>query len=336
MYSDLSEAELVTYESAQTDPDDFDQFWSDTLAQARAKAFAPIIERVETPLTTLEVYDVTFSGYDGQPIKAWLRVPAGATDRPLPAIVQFVGYGGGRGHALENLLWASAGFASFQMDTRGQGSVWSAGDTPDPNGAGPHYPGYLTRGIESRESYYYRRLITDAVRAVDTAGQLDLVDASRVAAFGQSQGGGLTLAVAGLVPSLAAVAPCVPFLCDFPRASVITDAFPYKEIGSYLAVHRDRAAQVHEVLAYFDGVNFARRAQSPAIFSASLMDSTCPPSTVYGAFNNYAGTDKSLSLWTYNGHEGGGIIDEERAIAFFNTTLGGIPAARGGEAVPVS
>jgi cephalosporin-C deacetylase len=336
MYSDLSEAELVTYESAQTDPDDFDQFWSDTLAQARAKAFAPIIERVETPLTTLEVYDVTFSGYDGQPIKAWLRVPAGATDRPLPAIVQFVGYGGGRGHALENLLWASAGFASFQMDTRGQGSGWSAGDTPDPNGAGPHYPGYLTRGIESRESYYYRRLITDAVRAVDTAGQLDLVDASRVAAFGQSQGGGLTLAVAGLVPSLAAVAPCVPFLCDFPRATVITDAFPYKEIGSYLAVHRDRAAQVHEVLAYFDGVNFARRAQSPAIFSASLMDSTCPPSTVYGAFNNYAGTDKSLSLWTYNGHEGGGIIDEERAIAFFNTTLGGIPAARDGEAVPVS
>ena len=325
MYIDLPEGELATYESVQKDPDDFDEFWSDTLAQARAKAFAPIIERVETPLTTLDVYDVTFSGYDGQPIKAWLRVPAGAPHRPLAAVAQFVGYGGGRGHPLDNLLWASAGFASFQMDTRGQGSGWSTGDTPDPNGAGPHYPGFLTRGIETREGYYYRRVIADAVRAVDTVRELDMVDASRVAAFGQSQGGGLTLAVSGLVPDLVAAAPCVPFLCDFPRASVITDAFPYKEIGSYLAVHRDRAAQVQDVLAYFDGVNFARRAHSPAIFSASLMDSTCPPSTVYGAFNSYAGPDKSLSLWTYNGHEGGGIIDEERAIAFVNAILQTIP-----------
>src|SRR5690606_2779638 len=171
----------------------------------------------------------TFSGFDGQPVKAWLRVPKGVTG-PLPAVVHYVGYGGGRGHHLENLLWASAGFAHFQMDTRGQGSGWSMGATPDPVGTGPQYPGVMTRGIDSRESYYYRRLFTDAVRAIDTVRELAFIDAGRVAVFGQSQGGGIALAVAGLVPDIAAVAPCVPFLCDFPRATVITDAYPYKEI----------------------------------------------------------------------------------------------------------
>jgi cephalosporin-C deacetylase len=310
---------LRSYQSAQVDPEDFDGFWEDTIAAARSAAFPVVVKRLKTPLTTLEVFDVTFSGFGGQPVKAWLRMPANA-DGEVPAVVQFVGYGGGRGHALENLLWASAGFASFQMDTRGQGSAWSAGDTADPDGSGPQYPGFMTRGIRSRESYYYRRVFTDAVRAVDTVRELDGVDPANVTAFGQSQGGGITLAVAGLVPDLAAVAPCVPFLCDFPRATTLTDNFPYKEIGNYLAMHRDSARDVHAVLAYFDGVNFARRASAPAVFSTSLMDTVCPPSTVFGAFNAYAGP-KSITVWEYNGHEGGQIFDEERAIAFFRETL---------------
>lgn len=319
MNTDLSAAELLDYRSDQVDPADFDAFWADTIAAARRAAAAPVIVRVETPLTSIEVYDVTFSGSDGHPIRGWLRVPAGASG-PLPAVVEFIGYGGGRGHALENLLWASAGYVSFHMDTRGQGSGWSQGVTPDPTGTGPQYPGVMTRGIDMRESYYYRRVFTDAVRAIDTVRALPQVDASRVAVYGVSQGGGIALAVSGLVDGLAAVAPRVPFLCDFPRATRITDAFPYREVASYLAVHRDRVQQTHAVLAYFDGVNFARRATAPALFSASMMDEVCPPSTVYGAFHAYRG-DKDMSLWEYNGHEGGGIVDYELALDFFAATF---------------
>lgn len=315
MYVDMPETQLPEYRSSQSEPGDFDAFWDESIAAARAVASDVRIEPVDSGLTTLDVFDVTFSGWDGQPVKAWLRVPKGATG-PLPAVVQYIGYGGGRGHHLENLLWASSGFVSFQMDTRGQGSVWSRGDTPDPVGSSPQGPGMMTKGIESRETYYYRRVFTDAVRAIDTVRDLPLVDPARVFVFGQSQGGGIALAVAGLVPDLAAVAPCVPFLCDFPRATVITDAYPYKEIRDFLAVHRDKVDAVASVLPYFDGVNFARRAQAPAHFSASQMDATCPPSTIYGAYNVYAG-ETSMSLWQYNGHEGGGILDEQRALAFF-------------------
>jgi cephalosporin-C deacetylase len=315
MFTDLPEPALREYRSTQTDPDDFDEFWATTLAETRAHPLDLRVDRVETGLTTVDVYDVTFSGWAGQPVRAWLRVPAAAKG-PLPAVVQFVGYGGGRGAAVENLCWSSAGFAHLQMDTRGQGSGWSLGATPDPDGSGPAHPGVMTRGIDSRETYYYRRVFADAVRAVEAARELDVVDASRVSVVGGSQGGGIALAVAGLVPDLAAVAAYVPFLCDFRRATVITDADPYKEIGRYLAVHRHRASSVHDVLAYFDGVNFARRATAPALFTTALMDPTCPPSTVFGAFHAYAGA-ADVTVWPYNGHEGGGFEDDLLALALF-------------------
>ncbi|MFF1877060.1 acetylxylan esterase [Leifsonia sp. NPDC058230] len=312
MFTDLAEADLREYSGSQLDPADFDEFWADTLDESRAFALEVTVEPVSSPVKTVEIFDVTFSGYRGQPVKAWLRVPAGA-EAPLPALVQFVGYGGGRGHAVENLLWASAGFAHFQMDTRGQGSSWSSGDTPDPDGSGPAYPGVMTRGIESRETYYYRRVFVDAVRAVEAARSLPSVDPSRVSVLGFSQGGGIALAVAGLVPDLHAAFPFVPFLCDFPRATTITDDYPYQEIVRYLAVHRDKASTVFETLRYFDGVNFAKRAASPALFSTALMDPTCPPSTVFAAYNSYA-ADKEITVWPYNAHEGGALQDELNAL----------------------
>ncbi|MHA7984562.1 acetylxylan esterase [Rathayibacter sp. CAU 1779] len=313
MFVDLPEAQLRVRTSDQLDPDDFDAFWARTLGEARAFPLDVELVPIDTGLTSIDTFDVTFNGFGGQPIKAWLRVPAGASG-PLPTIVQYQGYGGGRGHALENLLWASAGFAHFHMDTRGQGSGWSIGATADPDGSGPAYPGVMTRGIESPDTYYYRRLFTDAVRAVDAARSLEKVDASKTIVAGASQGGGITLAVAGLVPDLFAAFPRVPFLCDFRRASVITDSHPYKEIGRYLAVHRDRIEAVHGVLAYFDGVNFAKRATAPAWFTTALMDDVCPPSTVFGAFNAYAGASKEIDIWPYNGHEGGQIEDEQQML----------------------
>ena len=327
MYTDMSEASLTAYRSTQTEPADFDAFWADTLAEAEGHPLEVTATLVtDAPgspaLSTLDVYDVTFAGFGGQTVSAWLRVPAGTT-RPLPAIVQFHGYGRGRGQAFENLLWASAGYAHFDMDVRGQGSGGSTGVTPDDDGgtrSGPQVPGFMTRGIEAPSSYYYRRLYTDAVRAVAAARALDLVDETRVGVMGTSQGGGIALAVAGLVPGLTAVVARVPFLCDFARASVITDALPYREIAQYLAVHRLSVAQVYETLSYFDGVNFAKRATAPAVFTAGLMDAICPPSTVFGAFHSYAGP-KDVTVWQYNGHEGGAWEDDALALRTFGEHL---------------
>ncbi|GAA3351237.1 acetylxylan esterase [Amorphoplanes nipponensis] len=320
MLTDLSGDELLAYRSTQTEPADFDDFWAKTLAEAAAHDLDVSVRPVDTGLTTVTTHDVTFRGYAGQPVRAWLRLPATAAG-PLPTVVQYVGYGGGRGNALENLFWSSAGFAHLLMDTRGQGSGWSTGDTPDPGSGAPQGPGVLTRGINDPADYYYRRLYTDAVRAVDAARSLPQVDPDRLAVVGGSQGGGTALAVAGLRSDLAAAVSFVPFLCDFPRATRITDAYPYREVADYLAVHRERVDRVHRTLAYFDGVVFARRASAPALFSVALMDAICPPSTVYAAYQEYRG-DRELQVWPYNGHEGGGILDEARALRFLRERLG--------------
>lgn len=308
MFLDLPESELRAYRSAQNAPADFDEFWGRTLAESRTHALITRLEPVETGLTTMDVYDVRFGGFGGEPIAAWLRIPRGV-DGPIPALVQFHGYGRGRGDAVENLLWASSGFAHFEMDTRGQGWSGSRGVTPDTGSSAGQVPGFLTRGIESPENYYYRRVFTDAVRAVEAARSLENVDPLDVAVFGVSQGGGIALAVAGLVPGLAHVVARVPFLCDFPRAVVATDRAPFRELTDHLAHYRDREAQVLHTLSYFDGVNFSRRAHAPATFTVALMDPICPPSTVYAAYNEYRGP-KSLHTWRYNAHEGGGVDDD--------------------------
>ena len=258
---------------------------------------------------------MTFPGFDGQPIRGWLQLPAGAGG-PLPCVVTYVGYGGGRSLPADHLLWASAGYAHLVMDTRGQGSGWTPGDTPDAGAAGdPQAPGVMTRGIEDPAGYYYRRLMTDAVRAVDAAKAHPAVDPARIAVGGGSQGGGLALAVAGLRSDLRAAFMDVPFLCHYRRASEITDAAPYVELAMWCRAHRDRVDAAFRTLAYFDGVHFAPRASVPGLFSVALMDEVCPPSTVYAAYNRYAGP-KRITVWPYNGHEGGGPFQIREQIAF--------------------
>ncbi|MFD1661806.1 acetylxylan esterase [Streptomyces caeni] len=306
---DLPLHELREYRSASIEPADFDAFWTKTLQDTREHDLGARFEPVETGLKTLQVYDVTFAGFGGHTVKGWLSVPASA-DGPLPTVVEFLGYGGGRALPHMHLLWASAGCAHFVMDTRGQGSAWGGGETPDPVGSAPAFPGFVTRGVEDPETYYYRRLFTDGVRAVEAARTHPLTDASRTAVVGASQGGGLTIAVGGLVPDLVAVAPDVPFLCDFPRATTLTDRAPYREIGNYLRTHRGRTERVMRTLSYFDGVHFAARGRAPALFSAALEDQTCPPSTVFAAFNAWAHEDKTIEVYDFNDHEGGGPYQE--------------------------
>jgi cephalosporin-C deacetylase len=312
VFTDIPEAELWKYRSDVPDPADFDEFWSSTLAEAAEHPLDVQAEPWESGLSTVDVWDVTFSGFGGHRIKAWLLLPAGASG-PLPGVVEYIGYGGGRGNPLESLVWSSAGYAHLIMDSRGQGAGHRKGSTADPGGSGPAFSGVMTRGIEDPKDYYYRRLFTDAVRAVDALKSFPQVDSERVAAVGGSQGGAITIAVAGLRNDLAAAVAFVPFLSDMRRASTITDHYPYRELGQYLAVQRDRTDMVFRTLSYFDGVNFARRATAPISYSVALMDGVCPPSTVFASYHEYAGP-KQITVWPYNGHEGGAIEDSVMAL----------------------
>lgn len=297
---DLDLAGLHKYLPDVRQPDDFDEFWADTLEQSRVLRRAPTITALESGIDVFEVSDFRFSGFDGEQVSAWMVTPP----TPRGTIVEFNGYGGGRGFPHERLWWPAAGYRWIFMDTRGQGSAWgSGGVTPDPHGSDPHVPGFMTQGILSPDTYYYRRVFTDAVMLAETLVEEGVIDGTLVVTGG-SQGGGIALAVAGL-GQVDGVMCDVPFLCHFERALTITDSYPYREIADYLSVHRGAGDAVSRTLSYVDGVNFAKRAGAPALFSTALMDSVCPPSTVFAAKNLYGGPAE-IVVYPFNGHEGGG------------------------------
>lgn len=301
---DLTLDELVRYCPDVAEPRDFDEFWAATLDEADSYDLDVVAEEVETPYRTVQIRDVSFRGFNGDRISAWLVTPRWHT-APMPVVVEYLGYNSGRDVPGTHLQWASAGYAHLVVDTRGQGAAFGGqGDSPDSYGSEPCAPGFLTRGIARKETYYYRRVFTDAVRAISAARMLPGVNAQRVAVHGISQGGGIALAVAGLVGDLAAVLPDVPFLCHFRRAIEVSTEDPYAEIVRYLAVQRGNAERVLDTISYFDGVNFAKRATAPALFSVALLDQVCPPSTVFAAHNHYAAS-KELAIYPYNDHEGG-------------------------------
>lgn len=321
--TDLPLDQLWDYRPDLPEPEGLDEFWGKTLAAAADLPLEVHAERVDSGLVTIETYDVTYAGFGGDPVRAWLHLPSAGVRAPgpLPGVVQFMGYNGGRGLAHEHTFWAAAGFAHLVMDTRGQGSGWTVGDTPDPAGGGPAQPGFLTRGIESPDRHFYRRVFVDAVRAVAVLRQRPEVDPERVAAAGTSQGGGIALAVSALVPGLAAVLPDVPFLCDLRRAAEIAPGDPYAEVARYLGAHRGRVDDVFDTLAHFDGAILGRRAQAPALFSVALMDQICPPSTVFAAYHSYGGP-KEIEVYAFNDHEGGEAFQQRRQLGWLRARLG--------------
>lgn len=338
---DLPLEQLERYAPPVPEPADFDAFWGSTLKAARSSEAVLEVRPVSNSLRLVESWDVTFAGFGGDPIRAWYTRPAGV-ETPLPAVVEFVGYGRGRGLPQERLTWPVAGYAHLLMDCRGQGDQYgSGGETPDPHATphGGHWP--ITRGILAPEDYYYRRLITDAVRAVDAIRELPGVDPARIIAAGNSQGGGLALAVAGLVPDLAVLICTAPLLCHPRRAIDITEAGPYGEIVTYLSVHRDAEQAVRRTLSYVDGVAFARRAHAPAHFGVGLRDNICPPSTVFAAYNQYGAhhrdrdgdgggdgegralsnssvPDRTIEVYRFNHHEGGEAVQVERQLQWLS------------------
>lgn len=321
---DLSFEELQRCRVTTSEPHDLDDFWQSAIGAAHAVA-QPLQRRPYRPDVygeRLLVEDLTFSGADGHPIRAWFMAPMDAPPRSLACRVTFIGYGGGRGLPLDHTAYAAAGHAVLVMDSRAQGGEWAMGATGDP-GAGAstsEHPGVMTRGIADRDTYYYRRLYVDAVRAVESAAEHPLVDADRIGVAGHSQGGGLSIAAAALLPDGIRVCHAgMPFLCGIRRSLEVASEPPYTEIVEYLRLQPELAEAALATLDYIDCAHLASRVRARSLWCVGLMDPICPPSGVFAAFNALA-AEKEIAVFPYSEHE---IpqVHAERQLAEFTAAV---------------
>jgi cephalosporin-C deacetylase len=133
------------------------------------------------------------------------------------------------------------------------------------------------------------------------------VDARRVGAMGGSQGGGLTLACVALEPRIRRAAPMFPFLCDYKRVwemDLAKDA--YDELKTYFRQfdpRHEREADIFYRLGYIDVQHLAPRIRARVLMGTALMDTICPPSSQFAAYNKIR-SPKAMVLYPDFGHEG--------------------------------
>lgn len=305
---DLPLDQLPSYKPKLTRTKNFTMFWSDNLAQSAEQVLNPKATDVQYFTDRVRVTKVTFDGFhDMSPITG-LFIKSAESEGKAPTLVFYHGYSINKGPATDYLGWALLGFNVFAVDVRGQ-----LGESMDYARYDHGYAtGHMTKGVLDENSYYYRYVFMDCCRAVDYVLGRDDVDGSRVGVTGISQGGGLSIATAGLHKRVSLMISSVPFLCDFQRAVNVATAGPYPEILNYLKWRPDDEKRAFETLSYFDAMNLAPNVLGPSFVSVGLVDVICPPSSVYAAFNHLTAQKKELAVYPGMGHEETTINVERR------------------------
>jgi cephalosporin-C deacetylase len=315
MLVDLPLDQLKMYRGRTPRPADFDAYWDRALAEMRAvDANVELVPHDIGADAGAECFDLWFTGVRGARIHAQYLRPKGGKGRH-PGVVEFHGYSGNAGEWTSKLRWTSLGFSVAAMDCRGQG-----GQSEDVGGVkGMTYKGHIVRGLDGvPDDMLMRHIFLDTAQLAGIVMGMPEVDPARVGCTGGSQGGGLTLACAALEPRIKRAFPIYPFLCDYQRVwemDLAKDA--YDELRYWFRMFdplHEREAEVFTRLGYVDNQHLAPRIRGEVKMAVGLMDTICPPSTQFAAYNRMS-CPKSLLVYPDFGHEGLPWIGD-RAVEF--------------------
>lgn len=314
---DLPLAELQQYTGQNPRPADFDAYWGQALDEMRATE--PNVELVPASVQAsfADCFHLYFTGVRGARVHAKYIRPKQRRGRG-PALLDFHGYSGNSGDFAPKLNWVAQGFALASLDCRGQGGL-----SEDSGGVkGTTHAGHFIRGLaDAPDQLLFRQIFLDTAQLARIVMAFDEVDPERVGARGGSQGGGLSLACAALEPRIRKVAPIFPFLCDYRRVwemDLAKDA--YNELRVFFRHHDPTHDQVDEWfrrLGYIDVQHLAPRIRGEVMMAIGLMDTVCPPSTQFAAYNRLQ-SPKSHVIYPDFAHENlPGWADRE--WAFFSS-----------------
>lgn len=299
---DLPYEDLLSYTGRNPKPENHEAYWNKALNEMRGLDPEIELTRAAFQVPFADCYDMYFTGIGGARVYAKL-LKAKAASQPGPAVLMFHGYAGNAGDWVDKLPYVAAGFTVAALDCRGQG-----GRSEDVGGVtGGTLNGHIVRGLGSDpESLLYRSIFMDAAQLANIVMEMPEVDETRVGALGGSQGGGLTLACAALEPRIKRAAPVFPFLSDYQRVwEMDQDVAAYEELRDWFRhfdPRHEREEEIFNQLGYIDVQHLADRIQAEVLMGIGLMDTICPPSTQFAAYNKITAA-KSMLTYPDFGHE---------------------------------
>ena len=300
---DMSLEQLKKYNGMNPRPADFDAFWDASLEEMRA--MDPKVSLTPYPLSSrfADFYELRFRSTKNALIYAKLAKPK-RFEGKLPAVLKFHGLSGSSDSWNDLLRYVSEGYCVAFMDCRGQG-----GYSEDVGGTkGTTYSTPFARGLDGDpKDLYYRDVFLDTAMLARVVMEMEDVDETRVAVTGGSQGGGLALACAALVPEIKLCLPTFPYLSDYKRVwSMDLAKGAYEGLRYYFRnfdPRHEREEELFTKLGYIDVQHLAPRIRARVLMGTGLMDTTCPPSTQFAAFNKIT-SQKDVVIYPDFGHEG--------------------------------
>lgn len=265
-------------------PDDFDAFWDE---QKKKLSALPLNVR----LTPVETLDKGLVGFDlqadciGAPVSGFMARPKGALPQSLPAILSVHGAGVRSSVLARAELMAKKQMLALDINAHGLPNGKPA-EFYKEQSDGP-LNGYPAFGRESRDTSYFLGMYLRLIRAIDALAAQPEWDGKVLVVWGHSQGGGQSLAAAGLDRRVTFIAPGVPAMCDHSgRAIGRINGWP-----NLVPPGPDGKPdpKVLEAARYFDAMNLATRTNAEAIVSVGFIDGTCAPTGIYATFNNLNG-----------------------------------------------
>ena len=289
-------AGLETYRPHLEEPADFMEFWQNTIAELK-KVPIEVLKMEPVPEASLRknqrifnVFDIRIRSLGDIPVSGYLAVPKNAVPGKHPAMLTVPG--AGPSGAYLNNLKTSRNFICLDIGVHGLDN-----DREKAYYANAKKKISVTRGIEAKETLYFRNMFMRVLRALEYLKSRPEWDGKTLVVQGWSQGGFLATMSAALDPQVSMIMSGITAGCDFGRPLYgLPNSWP-----SPITVKDGKPAKpkAAETARYYDGCFFARRIKCEAYYAIGLLDKSC--TATYTAYNQIQ-AKKSIRLHPTLGH----------------------------------
>lgn len=277
-------------------PADFDEFWIDAKKALASVPIDAIMTLMPERCTEkVNVYHVSLQNMrPGTRMYGILAIPK--KEGKYPALLKVPG-AGVRAYA-GDIANAEKGMITFEIGIHGipvnmDPSVYRDLSTSA-------LSGYQAYNMDDKDRFYFKRVYMGCIRANDFLVSLPQYDGSNLAVTGGSQGGALAIVTAALdqrVKWLAALYPALSDVTGYQQGRA--GGWPHYFDAANVQVNNTKEKLT--TIGYYDVVNFARRVRVPGFYTWGYNDETCPPTSMYAAYNVIS-APKELELFLDTGH----------------------------------